>query len=70
MASDADKAQAILDYLDAYRAWNRTRIDNEEANTRLVETARNALDKGALPTELKNAVRMEDRAAERMTAFD
>ena len=70
MASDADKAQAILDYLDAYRSWNRSRIDNEEANSRLVASAREALDKGVSVQEIKAARKEEDFRAERMTTFD
>jgi hypothetical protein len=68
--NDDSKAQAILDYLDAYRAWNRARIDSEESTIEMVESARRALSTGVTLREIKDARLKEDAKAERMTSFD
>lgn len=67
---DERKNEALRDYMVAYTEWNRSRIDSEEANSRFVAAAREALNQGALPSELRDAIRLEETKAIRMTEFD
>jgi len=68
--NDEARSAAVRNYIDKYRTWNRSRIENEEAQTEMVAAAREALDLGVSIREIKEARVAEDRAAERMTAFD
>jgi hypothetical protein len=70
VANDEARTAALLEYLDAYREWNRARIDSEEATTNMVAAARTALSLGVTIREIKDARKTEDAKAERMTAFD
>lgn len=70
MMTNEERAAALIEYLDAYRVWNRSRISSEEATSEMVEAARRALSKGITVREIKEARQHEDAKAERMTAFD
>jgi hypothetical protein len=69
MANDP-RAEALLQYIDAYREWNRARISSEEATANMVAAARNALSLGITLREIKDARLEEDARAERMTSLD